>query len=73
MGKIIAYQGKVFKGKKDIAFGVFNFPDRKKPSIGIREGNSITVYGTFKSDASADMFMDRLAEFLGIPSGDPHD
>ena len=67
MGKVIAYQGNTFQNSKDMAIGVFQFPDRKRPSLGIREGNVITVYGTFKNERNADLFMDRLAEFMNVP------
>ena len=57
---------KVITNGKDVAIGAFMFPDRKKPSLCIKEGNEIVSYGTFNSEETADNFMTKLAFLLGI-------
>ena len=49
-------------GKTEIGWDVF--PDRKKPAICIHEKgtNVIDVYGYFRSEEAADLFMSKLAE-----------
>jgi hypothetical protein len=51
------------KGNTEI--GAFDFPDRRKPMLGIRIGNEVICYGSFRSKESADDFMEELAELVG--------
>ena len=51
------------KGNTEI--GAFEFPDRRKPMLGIRIGTDVICYGSFRSKESADDFMEALAEFVG--------
>lgn len=57
---------KAITNGKDIAIGAFMLPDRKKPSLCIKEGNEIISYGTFRSEEDADNFMTKFAHLLGI-------
>lgn len=69
MGKVICVQTNAFEtkdGYDEVAVGAFEFPDKKKPALGIRVGNKVTVYGSFRSTDCADEFMTRLGEILGI-------
>ena len=52
--------------RKDMAFGAYRFPGRKRPCICIRREGDITVCGSFSSDEAAEEFMDAVAEFFGI-------
>ena len=45
--------------------GAYRLPDRKKPCLWIEEGNSIGVYGYFKTFEGADEFMNRLGKLVG--------
>lgn len=58
MGKVLS------NGKTSI--GVYQFKDRKRPSLCIAEGNKICVYGHFNSDQGADEFMEALARMIGV-------
>lgn len=49
---------------KGLAIGPFIFPDRKKPIIGVMEGNQVRVYGHFLSADAAEEFMRELAEAI---------
>lgn len=51
------------KGNTEI--GAFEFPDRRKPILGIQIGCEVICYGNFYSKESADDFTDALAEFVG--------
>lgn len=51
---------------KDISIGAMKFPDRKKPALCIVEGNTAQVYGYFNNDECATLFMQKLAELLGV-------
>ena len=53
-----------------VRIGAYLFPDRKKPSLCIKQGSEIVVYGTFNSIEQADEFMDKLAELCGAVRGD---
>lgn len=48
--------------------GVFHIPNRKKPCLGIENGNELKIYGTFKNEMMAMLFMERLSEFVGARS-----
>ena len=50
--------------------GVFHFPDRKKPLLGILKGNCVEVYGSFRNEETAIAFMNKLAAFMGIGKED---
>ena len=56
---------KVITNKK-ISIGAYLFPYRKKPSLCIKQGSKIVVYGHFNSIEQADEFMDKLAELCGV-------
>jgi hypothetical protein len=51
-------------GKTKIGWDMF--PDRKKPAICITEcdTNVIDIYGYFKDEETAHLFMDKLAELV---------
>ena len=51
-------------GKTKIGWDMF--PDRKKPAICITQcdTNVIDVYGYFKDEGTAHLFMDKLAELV---------
>lgn len=44
-----------------ISIGFQHFPDiRKKPCICVREGNSVTVLGTFRNEECAEFFIKKI-------------
>ena len=45
--------------------GAFKFADRKRPYIGVAEGNKILCYGQFLNDDLAEEFMRKLSVFIG--------
>lgn len=49
----------------DLSVGAYHFSDRKRPSLCVRRGNQITVFGSFHSEEGADLFMEALAELTG--------
>lgn len=51
---------------KDVSMCAWKFPDREKPALCIVEGNTVQVYGYFNSDDCAILFMQKLAELLGV-------
>lgn len=51
--------------KGDTGFGYQIIPQRKKPVLGIIQGNTFTVFGQFQSEKSAQVFMEELADFIG--------
>ena len=53
-----------------IKIGAYLFPDRKKPSLCIKQGAEIVVYGYFNSIEQAGEFMDKLAELCRAVKGD---
>ena len=57
--------------KGNIEIGAFEFPDRRKPALGIKIGNEVICYGSFRSKESADDFMESLAEFVGAEPEEP--
>lgn len=57
--------------KGDVEIGAFEFPDRRRPMLGIKIGNEVIAYGSFRSKESADDFMDALAEFVGAEHEEP--
>lgn len=57
--------------KSGVEIGAFEFPDRRKPMLGIKIGNEVIIYGSFRSKESADDFMDALAEFVGAEPEKP--
>lgn len=58
-----------------ISIGAYMFPDRKKPCLCVEEGNSIFVYGHFKTLHGAKAFMDILGNMVGavFVEGDTED
>lgn len=52
--------------KNGTCIGTFNFPDRKKPCLGVMKGNELAKYATFNNDEAAELFMNILVECLGI-------
>ena len=48
-----------------ISIGAYQFPDRKRPSLCIEEGNEIKVYGTFHNAEQAMEFMNELGKLCG--------
>ena len=53
-----------------IKIGAYNFPDRKKPVLGIAKDNAIVVYGTFQDERRADEFMNELAKMVHAKDGE---
>ena len=51
--------------KGDMGFGYQIIPERKKPVLGIFQGNTFTVFGQFRDEKSAQVFMEELADFIG--------
>ena len=51
---------------KDISIGATKVPNRKKPALCIVEGSTAQVYGYFNNDECAMLFMQKLAELLGV-------
>ena len=51
---------------KDISIGAMKFPDKKRPALCIVEGSTAQVYGYFNNDECAMLFMQKLAELLGV-------
>ena len=41
------------------------FPDKKRPAICITKGNFCTVYGYFKNEIEADLFIEELGILIG--------
>jgi hypothetical protein len=50
--------------KKEIFVGSEQLPDRKKPSLVVQRGNSITVLGYFTNQESADLFQKALFDIF---------
>lgn len=48
-----------------VKIGAYRFKDRKRPALCIEQGNTVAVYGYFKSDYCANEFMNKLGEFVG--------
>lgn len=55
--------------KGDTMIGCQTIPERKKPVIGIMEGNQYVVYGQLHDKESAEEFMEKLADFFGVERG----
>jgi hypothetical protein len=53
----------------DTMIGYQMIPERKKPVLGIMEGNQYVVYGQFHDEQSAEEFMKKLADFFGVERG----
>ena len=51
---------------KDVSIGAMKFPDKKRPALCITEGSTAQVYGYFNNDECAMLFMQKLAELLGV-------
>ncbi len=50
---------------KDITISAEKFPDKKRPAICITKGNFCTVYGYFKNEIEADLFIEELGILIG--------
>ena len=50
---------------KDVTISAEHFPDRKRPALCITKGTFVTVYGYFKDDVSAELFMSELGNLVG--------
>ena len=48
-----------------VSIGAYMFPDRKRPSLCIEEGNQIMVYGSFHNEEQASEFMNKLGKLCG--------
>jgi hypothetical protein len=59
--------------KGDTSIGAVEYPDRKRPAIIVRHGNSDSVFGYFKNIKCARLFMNELAELVGAKKEDDHD
>ena len=53
----------------DTMIGYQMIPERKKPVLGIMEGNQYVVYGQLHDEKSAEEFMNKLADFFGVERG----
>lgn len=51
--------------EKDTSISVEHFPDRKRPALCVTKGAFVTVYGYFKDDVSAELFMSELSNLVG--------
>lgn len=56
---------KVLEDANGVQIGAYLFPDRKRPCLGVKHGNEVTIYGTFSSAEAADLFMGELSKFIG--------
>lgn len=50
----------------DTMIGYQMIPERKKPVLGIMDGNQYVIYGQFHDEQSAEEFMTKLADFFGV-------
>lgn len=50
----------------NIEIGSFQFPDRKCPSLCVKKGSVINIYGSFHNTEQAEEFMRQLAELVGV-------
>lgn len=57
---MIVYSSK--NSKKEIV--ICSMPGRKKPCLGIQEGNVITKVASFNDEKGKNLFVDTLVEFL---------
>lgn len=49
---------------KDLFIGSEQYPNRKRPALIVKRGNSAFVIGYFKNDACVDYFQKALFEFF---------
>lgn len=52
--------------KNGTCIGIFNFPYRKKPCLGVMKGNELVKYATFNNEEAAYQFIYILSECLGL-------
>lgn len=58
----------------DIAIGKMSlYPARKKPCLVVKQGNEIIKVASFNSEDTADWFMEKFAQFLGIEVSNGND
>lgn len=50
--------------RNGIKIGVYHFPDRKRPMLGIAKGNEIVTVASFSSGANAKYYDDAMEQFL---------
>ena len=50
---------------KDASISAEHFPDKKRPALCITKGGLIIVYGYFRDDASAELFIKELGNLVG--------
>ena len=53
-----------------ISIGVYNLPDRKRPTLCVGEGNSLIVCAVFHNESAADLFMDKVAAIFQLEGGE---
>ena len=52
-----------------IAIGTMSMkPLRKKPCLVVQEGNTVTKVASFNNDEAAIWFLEKLVEFMEVPS-----
>ena len=49
---------------KDTTISTEHFPDRKRPALCVTKGNTMTVYGYFHDDKSAELFIKELGNLV---------
>jgi hypothetical protein len=59
----------MFIKRGGIMIGFQTIPERKKPVLGIMEGNQFVVYGQLHDEKSAVEFMNKLVDFLCVERG----
>lgn len=59
--------------KDETSIGAVEYPDRKRPAIIVRHGNSDSVYGYFRDIETAELFMNELAELVGAKKEKEHE
>ena len=64
MPKVITYGG-------DTKIGAYKCDDRKNVYLCSEKGNEISIYGTFNSEYSANIFIDELGKFIGAELDHP--
>lgn len=50
--------------RNGIGIGVTQFPDRKRPSLFVQEGNVVTVVASFNSGEGAKYFKEKVFQML---------
>lgn len=50
--------------RNGITIGVYHFSDRKRPMLGVCEGNVITAVASFSSEENAEFYDEAMRKFL---------